>query len=940
MKTIVRIFSTTCAAVLLVAPFSARAQVPSPPPQEVRPAPQSEVSFQVSGRYTAQRRPRVTVLDFEDTNAAASEARYGASVQAMLVTFLKRKSQFVVVERQKLGPVLAEWQRNQKGLTNLQPQDPNARELLEKLDAIILGNVTLLNIETEVQTAEPVAPRRGGAKKPGDADVPPPPDNEDGTEKPQQQQPIRGPRIEVDAKLLSRADGRIIAAAQRSGPVACLRSIIERLGIALEQEYLRPYYGKLKINLTDPENVRVFLTPILLDTALDEEKPPVEASATVKIGGDRDLVELWTTDPTTYVIENLLSGWYSMRLERPGYEGLGTNNANWEARNTGEVEVFDRQSDRPLRSADKQQSRFVVHVDPLSTNVVDGDSLNLIFRKKGGSLAPRVKRQYLDSDFSRAPQRVVLMGGTRLEINQTERPSEYADDPRCDLFDKPPSVRANYGRTYVTAGQTFDFQTFKGGELILEDYKGETVPVGLYQMALWEPYYQRQDTEVSLHDRDVEKTTRTSLVRETLPLELETTGPRPTHKVALEGRDTHQRVEVPLDFVEPKEQPGLPVDVYAVTTDVPGIDAWRLNAALLPKSESPPIYDTRSKENKPILKAAEESKELIRMPRLTVKTRLGLSGRLEIFSHRPDPLAADLFIDIGLMKVLDLLLYGQEVRPEEEKRGSVLKAVASTLVGAGPPAMPVAERSPSPSVPSGAGPAPSPGTPHPSGGAPGGQGAPVAEEKKAPPKPELPRDPEELRKLLAHRLEAIDLLVLDSRDMTHLRKSPEVAAVIQRYIASGGSLFAFVSENGNFEDVVGVPLTVEKLSKPTNHFDLAPGAVPGLALHFDKKQPNVKSKRPLPEIQHLDPSWRVVAFTEGRKEPRIIESGLRDKGGYVALWLDDPESFRGSFGGTVPEVEKARGTVEERILQWARFLMYRRFDKSGDQRRAAEALLH
>src|SRR6185295_364667 len=171
---------------------------------------------------------------------------------------------------------------------------------------------------------------------------------------------IRGPRIEVDAKLLSRFDARIIAAAQRSGPVACLRSIVERLGIALEQEFLRPYYGKVRFNLTEPENTRVFLTPILLDKALDEEKPPVERSSTVKIDSDSDKVDPWITDPTTYTIENLLSGFYSMRLERTGYEELSAKNRFWEARELfGQLTVFDRETNTPFDRTDSDK-RFVV----------------------------------------------------------------------------------------------------------------------------------------------------------------------------------------------------------------------------------------------------------------------------------------------------------------------------------------------------------------------------------------------------------------------------------------------------------------------------------------------------------------------------------------------------------------------------------------------------
>jgi hypothetical protein len=934
MNTRKRLVWITGFAILLGA-MGSRAQEPDRPLppilQQVSPIPAvDETSFEVSGRFTAQRRPRVTVLDFEDTNTEAQEARYGSSVEAMLVTFLKRKSQFVVVERQKLGTLLEEKKRIQKGMIEVDPGDTAARALLEKLDAFILGNVTVLNIPTDQNTAPPSGKPDGETPGPGSEDT-------DGTSRPQKT--IQGPRIEVDAKLLSRFDGRIIAAAQRSGPVACLRSIVERLGIALEQEFLRPYYGKLKINLTDPENVRVFLTPILLDNALDEEKPPVERSSTVTIGSDYDKVEPWTTDPATYTIENLLSGWYSMRLERPGYEGMGTENARWETRSAwGEVEVWDRVDNRRYDSADPDRRRFVVHVDPLTTETIKGDSRRFVFRKKGGSLAPRVRCQYLDTDFSRVPRRVILMGGKKLDLNQIERPQEYADDERCDLFDEQTPVLSNNGRTYLSSGQEFDFSKFTGGELIIEDYKGEVVPVGVYRMAFWEPYYHLEQTDVTVRDQDREKITRTSLVRETLPLNLEATGARPANRTILEGRDTHHRIELPLDFADRKEQPGLPVDVFTASTNISGLEAWRQSVELLPGTTSPPVYDTRSPANEPALtQASEETKTPVRAPRLTIKTRFGLAGRLDLFSQAPDPLAADVFIDRDLLKILNLLLYGQEERPEKE-RGGFLKAAAVAAVT-------ILADTPASAPPPGFEPVP----PQVGGGAvgvgmpqsPGAGDVPPQEGQKVPPPPELPRDPDELRKLLARHLEVIDLLVLDPRDMAQLRRSPDVAAIVERYVEAGGTLFAFVSETGDYGEVVGAPLVIEALSKPTDRFELAVGEVAGIVPQFDKKKMDVKSKRALPELSKLPPraAWRVIAFTRGRQDPRILERGKQDEGGYVVLWLDDPDSFRGRLGGTVPKVEETRARLEERVLEWARYLMYRRYDKTGEQRRRAEAAL-
>jgi hypothetical protein len=308
---------------------------------------------------------------------------------------------------------------------------------------------------------------------------------------------------------------------------------------------------------------------------------------------------------------------------------------------------------------------------------------------------------------------------------------------------------------------------------------------------------------------------------------------------------------------------------------------------------------------------------------------------------------ADVFLDDDLLKILNLLLYGHEERPPEAKIGFWKRLFhRDRLIGRPVPEAPPVSRSievqASVAVPV------------------SGRVRAVAdvadiipvhkrrkpgaalEIKKVVRPSGLPSDPDALRKLLARHLEMIDLLVLDPRDMAQLLRSREVSETVKHYVDAGGSLFAFVAEPGDYREVVGAPLTLASKSHKTKSFELFPGDVANLIPAFEKKV-KVKSRRPLPELGDFTPGkdWRVLAFTEGRTEPRLLELGKRETGGYVALWLDDPESFYGPLGGTVPQVEETRGKVEARIFEWAHYLMYRRYDKSGERARpAAAALLH
>lgn len=744
-----------------------------------------EAGDEVRARYTAQQRPRMAVLEFDDTNTEASKAKYASSVEAMLVTFLQRQSQFAIVEREKLGGLYEEKRRIQQGLVDVPPGDTSDQGLLEKIDAYVLGTVTLLD----------------------------------------------GSRIEIDAKLFSGFDGRVVATAQRSGPVTCLRSVVERLGSALEQDFLRPYHSNLEIRLTTPENVHISLTSIPMDTA-----SPAERSSTVKVGSEFDTVEPWITNPKGYTIENLLPGWYSLRLARPGYEDLKMDNGRWEARlRSGRLDVYDRMTGSPLSRTDPELRRFVVRVAPRTTEVIDGDALGFILRKKSGSLTPRVKRQYIDKDFKRSPGRAILMGGRGLDLNHSQR-TESGGDAKCDLLrEQPPSLPA-YARTYVAAGQTFDFAAFQGGELIIEDYRGETVPSGKYQLALWDTHYKVKKIDVTVRDGDHGEVVQSDLARETLPATLKTTGAQPpAYRLILEGRETRHRRELPLDFTDAEEQRGLPADTYKVSTNVAGLDRWKGTLDHFPGNAIPPRYYSRSPAYAPEVTSTYEDRP-VRPSSLIVKTRFVLAGRLDVLSSTPEPRSAEL-IDDEVGNVLDRLLHEPETQP----------------------------------------------------GASG-----------------------ELRQLLTEHLEVIDLLVLNPRDMARLRQSSETAGIVQGYVNKGGALFAFVSDPGDYSMIAGAPLMIE-----------APG--------------KVSTRRSSLKLSNLSPdSWRVIAFTEGRGAPRVLERGDKKSGGYVALWLDHPSSFRDRSGRAAPKVQETRGKVEEHVLNWARYLMYRRYDKAGKLRRRAE----
>ena len=176
--------------------------------------------------------------------------------------------------------------------------------------------------------------------------------------------------------------------------------------------------------------------------------------------------------------------------------------------------------------------------------------------------------------------------------------------------------------------------------------------------------------------------------------------------------------------------------------------------------------------------------------------------------------------------------------------------------------------------------------------------------------------------------------------MRRIRENPEVAEIVRHYVEDGGTLFAFVGEEGEYGPIFGGSLRL-KADKATARFAIAPGDVPSVELKKSDKRASVQAKRALPSLDKgLDPGWRVVAYTEGRKGPRILERGASDNGGYVVVWLDRPALFRSRLmGDRIPTVEETRAKVESYVMRWARYLAYRRYDQTGEELRKARLAL-
>jgi len=770
--------------------------------------------------YTAQRKPRVTVMTFADTNTDAGLERFGPSVSAMLVTYLKRNSQFVVVERQDIKDVLDEWRRNQSGQTNLRLDRAKA-ELLERIDVILAGKVTVLTT-TDKKNLES--------------------------------------RVEIDAKLLSRTDGRIITAVRRGGPKACLRQVVERLGAALQHDFLRPYYGKLQITLDAPEYTHFHLTPVLRDDALDEEKPPVELGATTYPGTHRDTVRHWITNPTTFTIDNILSGWYTLRLERDGYRGLEVDNSRFQAVEAGgTVRILYREGKgwTPIQriEGNPEWLKFLVEVQPLTQEALNATDEGFTLHKQQGSLQFEV----LDEHSKPLPQARIYLRNLDLEINPdrpgdgmdkslfegrlasretanseealarsghsgpssppspgpnssgTVNPAHPPGNNRCEFLVEAdvPTPDSSEGRVVRTA-QSFNLDTFQGGSLVFQSYQGERLPSGKYEVVIWAPDHVPVRRTLHVGDNIEAERQEVRLERRTRPVLIRG---KSDSEVRFLGRATHYTQRVTPNRLSGIQRIALPVDHYQVSAELERFGSWSRSLDLIPRKKTAPALAEVFPSRQPSDLPTGEPLPPIEIP---LKDQLWIGGRTAGFLPVPN-----VYYDERVEKILDRVLSISHAR----RQLSLFLGEKSDL------------------------------------------------------------------ELLEERLEEIDLLVLDEVDMARLRVLPGAANVIRRFVERGHALLAFVTEEGNYRNVFGAPLTVRKRRGSSKKVRLRPGQVSGFTLD---KTIHLGARRAVPRIRHQKhrvPGWQVLAYAKkSGKRPRLLERRLPDSGGYVMVWLESSDT--------------------------------------------------
>lgn len=763
--------------------------------------------------YTAQRKPRITVMQFDDTNLDASQERYGPSVSAMMVTFLKSQSQFVVVERGDLDQVLEEWKRANDGATNEMLEDSKI-ELLEKLDVILHGKVTLIDSE----------------------------------------------HVEVDAKLLSRFDGRIIVAARHHGPISCLRQIVDRLGGDIERNYLRSYYGRLEVSYKEPTNTHIYLTPVLTNQALDEEKPPIELGQTIYPDNEKDTIHDWVISPTTYTIENVLSGWYTLRLSRPGYRDIGTDYSLWQARNVGgSTKVFyycaaekklvpaDGSSAQRCDAPDRREGEphwldFLVYIPALQTAKLDITARGFKMVKMIGTIDLEV----VDHEASSLAQMRIMIKSVDLDINPhkpdipgsnlgDERQSSGLELPqggagvneaeivinqdkiskviegdkkvqatpkRCQFLVEEPIVYLGHEPRLVRVGDAFSIDNYAGGVLAFEDYRGEMIPTGLYDVVVWAPYYDLRAFKIEVRE-GAKDSTRITMARRQKSLLLRGWS---DHQVQLTGATTGHKSSVELKSESGELLISLPLDRYRIDANVIGFRPWLFDLNLLSSTERPPgleVFDDRERN------AAKNDHEGV--TELRIKDRVWVGGRLERFQRSPRA-----FYDASVAKLFDDILHDPESYDWEAEDALDEKLMAE---------------------------------------------------------------------LKAH-LDDIDLLILDEEDMVRMRVIPELETLIREYIASGHALMAFVTDPGNYSSILGGPLKIRRAQGNTSRLKLFPGELGDfrplyrVELEVDRLMPRLK------DAKATRRQWRVVSLGKKKRRPRVLERGSAEKGGYALVWLD------------------------------------------------------
>jgi hypothetical protein len=635
---------------------------------------------------------------------------------------------------------------------------------------------------------------------------------------------VIGDRVEIDAKLLSVKDARIITATQQNGSITAirqdgdsgLRNIVERLGYSLEQQFLSYRHGKLKVTVADPENVNIYLTPVLKENPWPEEIPPVELSMTVEVVEQKAIEIPWVTSPSSKVIDNLLSGWYVIRIVRGGYEDLVADSRNWRAKKDSRgvySEVFD------IHSGKIVENPMLVEVSAQNINEWVIDDYKLDLEKRGGKLRFEIIHNHTDTRHKAIqgfPTAQASLFSKNLEINNYPVGSNFTQN------DEWPPTREESG---------FMFDDFKGGNLSITKYNGEMIPCGTYIVAIYEPGYKLECFTAQVDTGDEPVLIRKQLARRKGYIEFDLAVTSDNTRVFIEGKETGDKLEFDLGSISFKKGSAnireieVLRDVYEVKTNTPGYSGWSKEVTLeIGHHEANELIESVVSEM--ILNDQPKRSVAIGMaPRVRVKlkTKLWLAGRSQHFGN-----SNALYVDEkGLATKLERFF---ELRKELDDR----------------------RRSPDPF------------------------------EEIA----ELEQKLEYHLEAISRYLESRDLVILEDGDLASILRHKKLSQVFRNYISEGYAMIAFVSAPGDYRDVFGISLTVESKTKTTKKYGLHLRRGCGINLSFERKLESAREFPLLKSEKKSIPGWDIVAFARNNKQPRIVESGSTIGGGYVIVWCD------------------------------------------------------
>lgn len=255
--------------------------------------------------YTTTQKPRIIIVDFEDTNTAAQDEQYGAAVAAMIGSSLAQNKNVLLVENREVTDKIRDEKADISSLT---------AELSKEADVMIHGSVSLIGRKEEKGKEKTIIVKEG--------------------------------TVIVDMRIASLQTGAALTSRHfEIENIEKLRSDIDEHVKKFIEEYLRPYSGLVNILVTGYESREIDAEPKTIYATFFSDRDGEEVTLEYRpmkkseIGYESTRVDKGTLDKD-YVLAGksffelderldeesdapsvpLINGEYKFRLNVPGYK--------------------------------------------------------------------------------------------------------------------------------------------------------------------------------------------------------------------------------------------------------------------------------------------------------------------------------------------------------------------------------------------------------------------------------------------------------------------------------------------------------------------------------------------------------------------------------------------------------------------------------------------